>query len=74
MLSDGIYDVIVVDAEAVDAGDEVVRLELAVLAGPHKGEVLTLTGPAAGRDPLDLLGVPASLEITNGMPRLALEG
>lgn len=75
MLEDGTYDAIVVDAEpGVDAGT--VRLELAIAAGPHKGEVVTVTGsdPAyASSDPLDLLAIPATIVVTDGTPAVTLE-
>lgn len=73
MLEDGSYDVVVVDAaEGVDPGD--VGLELAVLAGPHKGEVVKITATGLGRDPLDLLGLPGTLVVAGGVPRVGLEG
>ena len=73
MLEDGTYDVVVVDAdEGAEAGS--VSLDLAVLAGPHKGELVTLTAAGLGRDPLDLLAVPATLVVTDGRPLVTLEG
>ncbi|CAN5247769.1 hypothetical protein BH20ACT3_BH20ACT3_17910 [soil metagenome] len=73
MLPDGTYDAIVVDAtDGVDAGDVVVQL--AVAAGEHKGEVVTITASGLGRDPLELLAVPATLVVRNGAPELSLEG
>ncbi len=72
MLPDGSYDIVVVDADDADEG--AVTLHLAVLAGPHKGEVLTLTGRGMGRDPLDLLAVPGTLTVAEGAPSVRLEG
>jgi len=69
-LPDGTYDAIVVDAEERPGG--VTAVELTVLAGPHKGQVLELSGPADG-DPLDLLGVPATITVADGRPRLRLD-
>lgn len=71
MLEDGTYDVLVVD---VDADDDAIRLDLTVVAGPHKGEVITLGARGLQRDPLDLLGVPGTVTVADGSPRLALEG
>lgn len=73
MIPDGTYDVIVVDA---DDGSEpgVVSLHLAVAAGSHRGEVVTVTAHDLGRDPLDLLAVPATLTVRDGEPRVRLEG
>lgn len=69
-LPDGTYDAIVVDANG--GPDRSTALELAVLAGPHKGEVLALRGPAAS-EPLDLLGLPATITVADGRPRVELE-
>jgi hypothetical protein len=72
VLEDGTYDVVVIDAEAADGGG--VSLELTVLAGTHKGELVRVTASAMTRDPLDLLAVPATLVVTDGQPRVQLEG
>ena len=78
MLDDGTYDAIVVDATAAsdeggDGGDTAVSIELTIVAGPSKGEMVTIVGRGLRGDPLDLLGVPATLDVTDGMPRLRLE-
>ena len=76
MLDDGTYDVVVVDADLADPTDPTagVRVELTILAGEHKGEVLALTASGLRRDPLDLLAAPGTLVVEGGSPRLALEG
>lgn len=71
MLDDGKYDVVVVDAND-DAGTVV--LELAVLAGRHKGEVVTVRAGGLDRDPIDLLAVPATLTVIDREPTVQLEG
>ncbi len=70
MLPNGSYDVIVVDATTDGDG---LALDLAVLAGPHKGEMASLhaTGLAIGE--LDALGLPGTLVVENGVPRVTLE-
>jgi hypothetical protein len=82
VLDDGTYDAIVVDAGAVDpaadaagdtAGTGAVSIELTIVAGPAKGEMVTVIGHNLGGDPLDLLGVPATLTVTDGAPALRLE-
>ena len=77
MLEDGTYDVVVVDATHVDAPGEGVttqlRVELAVLAGAHKGEIVALTSTDFRRDPLDLLATPGTIVVSDGIPRLTLE-
>jgi len=72
VLADGTYDVIVVDA--AEGGDGSTTLELTVLAGDRKGEVVTVTAAGLGRDAIDLLGLPASLVVTAGQPSVTLEG
>lgn len=71
MLEDGTYDAVVVDAEEADGG--AIALDLAVLAGPHKGELVRITGPIPGRDPLDLLALPATITVAGGEPSVVLE-
>ena len=70
MLEDGGYDVIVVDAEPAGTGT---RLEVAVLAGPHKGEVVALHAEGMGMDPLDCLGMPGTLTVADGHPSVVLD-
>jgi len=79
VLEDGSYDVVVVDAEAPDSAAEadgvgLVVLDLAVLAGPHKGEMVRVTASGLDRDPLDLLATPGTLVVADGEPRVELEG
>jgi len=71
VLPDGTYDVLVVDAD--DEGDGV-RLDLTVLAGAHKGEMITITAHGLGRDPIDLLALPGTVVVADGTPALTLEG
>jgi hypothetical protein len=70
VLEDGVYDGIVVDA-ALDRDG--VRLELTVLAGPHKGEVLVVRAAGLAGDPLDRLGMPVTLTVADGAPRVAFD-
>ena len=73
MLEDGTYDAIVVDADGgADAGSVV--LELAIAAGPRKGELVPITATGLTRDPLDLLAVPATIVVVDGVPTVTLEG
>jgi hypothetical protein len=69
-LADGRYDVLVVDATA-DEGDFVI--ELTILAGEHKGEVVGLRAAGLDVDELELLGLPGTLDVENGVPRFAVE-
>ena len=72
MLEDGTYDALVVDA--TDTPDGGVALDVTVLAGAHKGELLTITATGLGRDSIDLLAVPATLTVSGGAPSIVLEG
>ena len=71
MLDDGRYDAFVVDAELGDGG--VYLIDLTILAGPHKGEVLQVQAEGLDGDLLDLLGTPATLTVADGQPDLQLE-
>ena len=72
VLDDGAYDAFVVWAEARDDGR--VTFELTITTGVHKGETATVIGPVIGptRDPLDLVGLPCTLVVEDGAPRVDL--
>jgi hypothetical protein len=70
VLEDGEYDVIVVDGEGDDGG---MRLEVAVLAGAHKGEVVSIRAEGLGLDPLETLGLPGTLTVADGRPSVVLD-
>lgn len=78
-LPDGAYDAFVVWVDARDDG--MLAVDLTVIAGAHKGDVVcVVASPDATRaalrvvssaDVLDLVGVPCTLHVERGMPRLA---
>jgi hypothetical protein len=70
MLPDGTYDVFVVDAAA--EGD-VLRLELTILGGDQKGEVVTMRAEGLGIGEVEALGAPGTLRVAGGEPSLVLE-
>jgi hypothetical protein len=71
-LADGTYDALVVDASMRDDGS--IGVEITIVAGPAKGEIVSLrTVDVADTDPLELLGVPATLTVHDGAPSLRLE-
>ncbi len=72
MLPDGTYDVFVVDARAADTGDGL-RLDLTILAGDAKGEVVSMRADGLGVGELDALGMPGILTVSGGEPSLVLE-
>ena len=72
LLPDGSYDALVVDASTGDDGS--IGVEITIVAGPAKGEIVSLrTVDLGDTDPLDLLGVPATLTVRGGAPSLRLE-
>jgi hypothetical protein len=72
LLPDGTYDALVVDAST--ARDGSVRVEVTIIAGQAKGRVVSLrSADLTDTDPLDLLGVPATLTVTDGDPALRIE-
>lgn len=72
MLPDGTYDVFVVDAEAEGPGDRL-RLDLTILAGEQRGEVVSMRADGLGVSELDALGTPGTLTVAGGEPSLVLE-
>jgi hypothetical protein len=71
VLEDGTYDALVFDAD--DHPDGGVAVELTVLAGEHKGEVVSIVSRDWDGDALDLLGIPATLTVADGEPRVVFE-
>lgn len=72
MLADGTYDALVFDAEASGDGKGV-SVDLTILAGEHKGDVVSLHATDWSSDPMDLLGVPATITVTGGEPSVRFE-
>ncbi len=71
MLSDGRYDALIVDADRGDDG--IVLLELTIIAGEHKGDVVAVHARGVAADPLDLLGLPATLVVADGEPAVTID-
>lgn len=70
-LPDGTYDALVVDTSEHDDGS--IAVDLTIIAGPTKGEVVTLRASGLDGDPLDLLGVPATITVAGGVPSVRFE-
>lgn len=70
-MPDGRYDVFVVDAETID--ESTMRVEIAMVSGDDKGNVFAMRGPHLARDPIELLGLPGTLIVRDGVPRLEVE-
>ena len=75
MLEDGSYEVLVVDVDDLDPADPtaVRHVEVTVLDGPHKGEVVSLSADGLAGDAMDLLAAPGVLTVADGLPRLTLD-
>jgi hypothetical protein len=70
VLEDGSYDALVVDA-STDGG--AIALDLTILSGAHKGEVVAVRAEGMVADELELLGMPGTLFVENGVPRFVVE-
>jgi hypothetical protein len=70
-LPDGTYDVLVVDAVTDD--NDVLAIEITILGGEHKGEVIGIRATGLDIDEVDALGVPGTLTVTDGRPHFVLE-
>lgn len=77
MLDDGTYDVIVVDAVVVDAEsaseEASLRLDLTILAGPRKGEMVSMRAIGLAVDDIEALGLPGTLTVREGEPSVVLD-
>lgn len=71
MLEDGTYDAIVLDAE--EGGDGTTILSFTIAAGSHRGEVVELRAADLQGEPVELLGIPATITVVGGEPRVRLE-
>jgi hypothetical protein len=76
MIPDGSYDVFVVDATPIDgpAGAEPAwHLDLTILAGDRKGDVVGVRADGLTGNEFDLIGMPGTLTVENGEPAFALD-
>ncbi len=72
-LDDGTYSAIVVEARADDERVDVVHLELAISAGPMRGEVVAMHAAGITRRDIDMLGLPVTLTVRGGVPRVVFD-
>ena len=70
-LPDGAYDVLVIDATA---DDDALALEITIIGGEHKGEVVAVRATGLGVDELELLGMPGTLRVVDGAPTFTVDG
>ena len=71
---DGTYDIIVIDAVAhPEDAQRVGRLEITITAGEHKGATFGLNvADLVGTD-VDLIGMPGTLHVEDGVPDVTIE-
>ena len=76
MIPDGTYDAFVVDAEpgVADDGTEHVHLDLTILSGEQKGNVVSVTATGLAGTVIDLMGMPATLTVADGRPVVRIDG
>jgi hypothetical protein len=70
LLPDGTYDVLVIDATS---DDDVLAIEITILSGAHKGEVVAVRATGLGIDEVEALGLPGTLRVENGVPHFTVE-
>ena len=70
-LPDGSYDVFIIDAEKF--ADESTRVDLTIVSGANKGDIVSVRATRISRDALELLGLPATLHVVNGEPRVVFD-
>jgi len=75
VIPDGTYDAFVVDAEAglADDGTGHMHLDLTILSGDQKGNVVSLTAAGLAGTEVDLMGMPATLTVTHGVPSVRID-
>lgn len=76
MLPDGVYDVFVVDVEeAADdgSGSAALLVDLTIVAGDHKGEVVSVRATGLRGTPVDLIGLPGTMTVTDGRPSISID-
>lgn len=67
-LADGVYDAFVVWAEPRD--DRALTIDLTITTGACKGDVVSVRAASAPRDAIDLVGLPCTLRVRKGEPRI----
>jgi hypothetical protein len=70
-LDDGTYDAFIVWAETRD--NDRVTLDITITAGVHSGDVVSVVARAFRHDPVALVGLPCTLVVRDGVPRVELD-
>jgi len=74
-LPDAEYPAIVIDCEqgVADDGTVLTHLELAILTGDRKGDVVAITAHEDLGDFIALLGMPATVTVAGGAPSVTID-
>ena len=73
ILEDGSYDAFIVDARDDAEISRAMHIEVAITSGARKGEVITMRAINMQRDAIALIGMPATLHVVDGQPRLTID-
>jgi hypothetical protein len=71
-LPDGTYPAFVVDVDERPDGT-IATLSLTIVSGDHKGDVLDLAADGLTGSFVDLVGMPATIVIADGLPTLTID-
>ena len=75
VIPDGTYDAFIIDAEpgVADDGAEHMHLDLTILSGEQKGNVVSVTAAGLPGTVIDLMGMPATLTVADGRPSVRVD-
>lgn len=73
ILEDGSYDAFIVDAREIEEISRAMHIEVAITSGARKGDVITMRATNMQRDAIALMGMPATLHVVDGEPRLQID-
>jgi hypothetical protein len=71
-LPDGTYAAFVVDVDERPDGT-IATLSLTILSGQHKGDVLDLAADGLSGSFVDLVGMPATIVVADGLPSVTID-
>ena len=72
-LPDGSYDAFVINADDMPGREVTTALELTITSGDFRSETMALTAPTRLGEPVDLIGMPATLTILDGSPSVRID-
>jgi hypothetical protein len=73
-LPDGDYDAFVINADDLPTdGGPTTALELTITSGEHRSMTFALTAPVRLGEPVDLIGMPATITVRDGAPSVRID-